>query len=246
MYTRIFRAVALVAILSLSSTSVFAQRRTPLIAVSADIVEIAGNTRNTLGFAWNTMFDFSESTISGVLKIGEFQRTTALATTLNLLETEGKSQMLSNPKILAKSGAQAQFLSGGQVPIPYVNREGVGADMKKYGVILETVPFLPDERKDEVELQVSLEVSNPDYSRATVINGTTVPSITTRQLSTHVVLKSGETLVLSGIKQTSREYSVAKVPFLGYIPLIGLLFTTRDITEEQRSLFIFITVEVVR
>ena len=58
-------------------------------------------------------------------------------------------------------------------------------------------------------------------------------------------LNSGETLVIGGLKSSNRNVSETRVPILGHIPLIGLLFKYKDVTEEQRSLFLFITVEVV-
>ena len=77
------------------------------------------------------------------------------------------------------------------------------------------------------------------------INGSTVPSMTKRFLRSEVELSSGETLVIGGLKSSTRSVAEDRVPILGKIPLIGLLFKNKDITEEQRSLFLFITVEIV-
>lgn len=217
-----------------------------MVAVSADIVEISGSIQKTRGFSWNQFFDFSEKTIPGIITVGDFERKTALAASLKLLETEGKAQMLSNPKIITKSGTQANFTVGGEIPVPYSNNQGVGAEFKKYGVILNVLPVVLTEKKDTVDVQIQLEVSNPNYSQTVVASGTTIPSMVTRQIQTEVELKSGETLVIGGLKSSSRDISKNRVPILGSIPLIGALFSSTDVVEKQSSLFLFVTFDIVK
>ena len=65
-------------------------------------------------------------------------------------------------------------------------------------------------------------------------------------MQTAVELKSGETLVIGGLKSSSKNVTKTRVPFFGHIPIIGLLFTTTDIVEQQTSLFLFITMEIVK
>ena len=217
-----------------------------MVAVSADIVEISGSIQKTRGFSWNQFFDFSEKTIPGIITVGDFERKTALAASLKLLETEGKAQMLSNPKIITNSGTQANFTVGGEIPVPYSNNQGVGAEFKKYGVILNVLPVVLTEKKDTVDVQIQLEVSNPNYSQTVVASGTTIPSMITRQIQTEVELKSGETLVIGGLKSSSRDVSKNRVPILGSLPLIGALFSSTDIVEKQSSLFLFVTFDIVK
>lgn len=227
------------------STNLFAAK-TKLVAVSADIVEIRGTLQRTVGFSWNDILEFQESEIPGMFSIGEFERKTALATTLRLLETEGKAQLLSNPKVIAKTGTTANFLAGGSIPVPYANSSGgIGADFKDYGIALNVLPTIIPERGNVIDVQLELELSRPDYSRPLVIAGTTIPSINSRKMSTHVELDSGETLVISGLKTSAKDTSYRRVPFLGRIPIIGALFTSKDTVEEQVSLFLFVTVEIV-
>ncbi|MEA3306268.1 MAG: type II and III secretion system protein family protein, partial [Elusimicrobiota bacterium] len=91
-----------------------------------------------------------------------------------------------------------------------------------------------------------LEVSNPDYSRPVSVSGTTIPSMITRQIQTEVELKNGDTLVIGGLKKSTRNISKNRVPVLGSIPLIGRLFSSTDIVEEQSSLFLFVTFEIIK
>ncbi len=218
----------------------------PMVAVSADIVEISGSIQKTRGFSWNQFFDFSEKSIPGIITLGDFERKTQLTASLKLLETEGKAQILSNPKVITKSGTQANFTVGGEIPVPYSNNQGVGAEFKKFGVILVVLPVVLVEKKDTVDVQIQLEVSNPDYSKPVVTSGTTIPSMVTRQIQTEVQLKSGETLVIGGLKQSKRNISKNRVPILGSLPLIGALFSSTDVVEEQSSLFLFVTFDIIK
>jgi len=217
-----------------------------MVAVSADIVEISGSIQKTRGFSWNQFFDFSEKTVPGIITLGDFERKTQLAASLKLLETEGKAQMLSNPKIITKSGTQANFTVGGEIPVPYSNNQGVGAEFKKFGVILNVLPVILTEKKDTVDVQIQLEVSNPDYSKPVIASGTTIPSMITRQIQTEVELKSGETLVIGGLKRSNRNVSKNRVPILGSLPLIGALFSSTDVVEDDLSLFLFVTFDIIK
>lgn len=236
------------------SPRVWAQAASPtpedsLIAVSADIVEISGSVSDNKGFIWGplqTGIVFGEKAIPGIYKIGDFARTTALQTSLKMLETEGKAQLLSNPKVVVIAGQQANFVVGGDQPYPVTNNQGVGVEFKKFGVILNILPVINPNKKDTIRAEAQLEVSNPDFSKPVTVGNTSVPSIVTRQVQTSVELKSGETLVIGGLKSSTKNMTKTRIPYLGRIPLLGLLFTTTDVVETQQSLFLFITMEVVK
>jgi len=236
----------LLALSALLLPAAAAAQSSQMVAVSADIVEISGSVQKTRGFSWNQFFDFTESSIPGIITLGDFERKTQLSASLKLLETEGKAQMLSNPKVITKSGTQANFTVGGEIPVPYSNNQGVGAEFKKFGVILVVLPVVLTEKKDTVDVQIQLEVSNPDYSKPVIASGTTIPSMITRQIQTEVELKSGETLVIGGLKRSNRNVSKNRVPILGSLPLIGALFSSTDIVEEQSSLFLFVTFDIIK
>ena len=234
-----------VLLLGLLAPSFAHAKKTRLVAVSADVVEISGTMQSVKGFSWNQLFDFEEASIPGILSLGELERKTAVTTRLRLMETEGRAQVLSNPKIATSSGNSAKITVGGKVPIPIVNNQGVGSQLEEYGILLNVLPTIIPERNNIIDLQVQRSVSTVDYSRTVVIGTATAPSFTNRDVETHVEINSGETLVIGGLKSSMRNVSEDRVPFLGRLPLIGLLFKSKDVTEEQRSLFLFITVEIV-
>ena len=246
---RQLKAALLSACALLGASVARAQPEDSLIAVSADIVEISGSVSRDAGFVWGpfqTGINFVEKEIPGIYRLGDFARQTALQTSLRLLETEGKAQLLSNPKVIVQALSQANFVVGGENPYPVTNNQGVGVEFKKFGVILNVLPLINPNKKDTIRAEMQLEVSNPDFSKPVQVGNTSVPAITTRQLQTVVELKSGETLVLGGLKSSTKNVSKSRVPFLGHIPIIGLLFTSTSVVEEQKSLFLFITMEIVK
>ncbi|MBI5631041.1 MAG: type II and III secretion system protein [Elusimicrobia bacterium] len=237
-------------ILALLAPGLCAQPEDSLIAISADIVEIAGSNQRDVGFVWGpfqTGINFAEQQIPGIYTIGDFARQTALQASLKMLETEGKAQLLSNPKVIVQAGADAaSFIVGDKLPFPVCGNQGCTAEFKDAGTILNIAPVINPNKKETIRATFQLEVSNPDFSKAVQIGNATVPTIVTRQLQSTVELKSGETLVIGGLKSSRKNVSKTRVPFLGRIPILGLLFTTTSIIEEQKSLFLFITMEIVK
>ncbi len=243
-------ATAVVGLAAGLSARARAQADDSLIAVSADVVEISGSYQENLGFTWTplqTGVNFGEKSIPGIIKVGDFARTTALQTSLQMLETEGKAQLLSNPKVIVQAQSQANFVVGGEQPYPAANGNGtVTTDFKKFGVILNVVPVINPNKKDTIRAEMQLEVSNMNFSQTVQVGNTTVPSVVTRQIQTAVEVKSGDTLVIGGLKSSTKNVSTTRIPYIGAIPVIGWLFTTKSVTESQESLFLFITMEIVK
>jgi pilus assembly protein CpaC len=243
---RVFLALALL----LSGVPLRAQPEDSLVAISADIVEISGSDSTTMGLTWGSFssgINFAEKSIPGLIKIGDFARTTALQASLQLLETEGKAQTLSNPKVIVQAQSQANFVVGGEQPYPVTGATGsVGVELKKYGVILNVMPVINPNKKDTIRAELQLEVSAPDFSKTVQVGNTAVPSFDTRQIQTSVEVKSGETLVLGGLKSSTKNVTTTRIPYLGRIPILGLLFTSKNVVATQTSLFIFITMEIVK
>lgn len=221
---------------------------TQMVAVSADIVEISGSSSLEFGFRWNEILEFGEKSVPGIIKTGDFQRKTALATTFRALQSEGKAQLLANPKIVAKSGTQAQFNVGGKIPYPVVNAQQVSTEFKDYGVVLNVAPTVLEDKdkKDLINVHVQVQVSNPDFGNSITVGNTAVPSLVSRSAETEVELRDGDTIVIGGLKQSKKSIAKSGIPFLRRIPLIGFLFGNFTTKEEQSSLFLFLTIEIVK
>ncbi len=221
-----------------------------LIAVSCDIVEISGSLSRDVGFTWGpfqTGINFFEKSIPGLYTVGDFARQTALQTSLRMLESEGKAQILSNPKVIVQDGAEADFNVGSEIPYPVVNNQGVGTEPQKAFTTLSVLPVIDQGKKEPtIAAELQVEVSNFDFSQTFQVGQALLPTKNTRQMKTRVEVKSGETLVLGGFKSSSKTIAKGRVPYIGRIPLLGLLFTTTSVQETQTSLFLFITMEVVK
>lgn len=163
---------------------------------------------------------------------------------LKALETKGDIRTLANPSLLATSGQKATFLAGGEFAYQVV--VGVGANamasvsFKEFGVRLEFTPTVLE--NGSIELKVAPEVSEPDYTRS--VNG--VPPLNSRKASTVVTLKDREYLVIGGLKDTRTNKIHRRIPVLGSIPVLGILFRYERDETSTRDLLVVLSPEIVQ
>jgi pilus assembly protein CpaC len=168
--------------------------------------------------------------------------------TLRILEENGSARTLASPNLVAVSGDSAAFLAGGEFPIPVPQSSAgqastVTIDWKEYGVRLGFLPTVLDDGR--IRLNVSPEISAPDYSQGIQLSGYIVPGIVTRRISTTVELKPGDVLVIGGVKQTENSVRIQKVPILGDIPLVRTFFRYKRTTAISRDLLIVVSPEMI-
>ncbi len=168
--------------------------------------------------------------------------------TIAALQTQGISQVLAEPNIVAMDGKEASFLAGGEFPYPTVQgtSSGSGAitiSFKEYGIRLNFIPtIMPN---GNIRLQVAPEVSTLDFGDAVEIGGFTVPAITTRKVNTEVELGDGETFVIGGLLDNNETESFEKIPFLGDIPILGKFFQSKSTNRTNTELIVLVTPEMV-
>ena len=178
--------------------------------------------------------------IGKALNIGGFFRTITLAPTLNLILTSGHAKLLSSPDLLTLPGHEATFLVGGQIPIPVA--QGLGAvsiTYKDFGVQLKVTPTLLAD--GAVETLITPVVSNLDFSDGVTLGGYVVPALKTSQLSTDVITKAGESIVLGGLLQRIEQRNINKIPFLGDLPILGPLFRSTSYQLQQSDVVFVMT-----
>ena len=160
---------------------------------------------------------------------------------LEALETEGLVRTLAEPNLTALSGQTADFLAGGQFPVPVRDDEGnVTVQFQPFGIEVEFTPTVVD---DIINLAMSSTVSSIDTS----IPGTgTVPGLRTREASTTVELRDGESFAIAGLLQDDFRDQIGQVPWLGDIPILGALFRSTSYQREQSELVIIVTAHLVR
>lgn len=191
-------------------------------------------------------FPFVEATtpIGGAFTIQPFYRTTTLAPTLNLLMTEGHARILSSPDLVTTPGNKATFLVGGQIPV--VTSTGLGqvnVTYQNYGVQLNVTPTILG--NGSIEAVVAPTVSALDYSDAVIVSGFQIPALTVSQLSTDVVTRPGESILLGGLVKRLTQKTVTKIPLLSDIPILGHLFTDTAYQSSQSDVVFVMTPEIV-
>ncbi len=165
--------------------------------------------------------------------------TTSIFSRLNFLETNGKASTLAQPELLARSGSEANFSVGGELPIVFTNNDGPQVVFKPYGVSVKMTPLV--NRKNEIVLKLKAEVSSVDKTN-TVLN---VPGLKTTNASTTINAYDGRTIAIAGLLSVTKGNDNAKIPYLGGLPIIGNLFKTKGKTFSKRELVFLITPELV-
>jgi len=163
---------------------------------------------------------------------------------LRALEQKGLIKSLARPNLIAASGASANFLVGGEFPVPIVTRDTVTIVFKPFGIRLDFTPTLND--LGSINLKITPEVSDLDFENAVVISGFRIPALRTRRASTIVDLKPGQSLAIGGLISIDDRKSISKFPILGDIPVLGALFRSTNFIRNETDLIILVTPEIVK
>ncbi|MEW6749875.1 MAG: pilus assembly protein N-terminal domain-containing protein [Candidatus Latescibacterota bacterium] len=167
---------------------------------------------------------------------------------VHALQERGQLKLLATPRLLSLSGQKASFLSGGEIPIPIASTS-IGALQqitiywKEYGVKLSFTPTVID--SNLISLEIQPEVSSLDYANAVTIAGFSIPAMLTRKASAMVELHSGEAILLGGLIADEELVSRRRVPILGRVPLLGLLFTRKETSRRQNELVFVVSPRIV-
>src|SRR5258706_11144589 len=163
---------------------------------------------------------------------------------LSAAQNEGKSETISSPRIITANQKQATIMQG--VEIPYQESASSGAtttQFKNAVLSLKVTPLITPDNRVVLDLDVADDSVGQQVTSAT---GVSVPSIDTRQIITQVLVNDGQTVVLGGILDTTKSRSANKVPWLGYLPVIGNLFKSTTNINNKTELLIFITPKILR
>jgi type IV pilus assembly protein PilQ len=163
---------------------------------------------------------------------------------LSAAQAEGRGEIISSPRVITANQKEASIEQG--VEIPYQESASSGAtsiQFKKAVLALKVTPQItPDNR-----IILDLNVKKDSVGAITVASGgVQVPSIDTREITTQVLVNDGQTVVLGGILETERRDTQKKVPYLGDIPGLGLLFKTTTKVSNKDELLIFVTPKILR
>ena len=237
----------------------------------AEVNRQIGNTLGVSGFGFNDDGDFGAAVGSGAgasQGSGTFFLDTitdsfgvfgalfdlgdvSIDAYLDTLERNGMSRTLAEPTLVALSGESANFLAGGEFPVPVSQSSGTGDGgnaitvlFKPFGVSLAFTPTVLG--NDVINLVVEPEVSSIDPSASVTVNGLTVPGLQTRRARTTLEVRDGESFAIAGLLRDETQATTNQLPLLGSLPIIGSLFRSTSYQRGETELLIVVTPRLVQ
>ena len=153
---------------------------------------------------------------------------------IQALVTQNKAKILSRPSITTMSGEEATIQVGGEIPYTTRSSDGWSTVFKNYGIILQLKPIVDSENR--ITSSVHAEVSN--------MSGESVdgqPILDRRRADSVITVRSGATMVIGGLMDSSEQKTINKFPFLGDIPIIGEFFKYTSKSKDKQELIILVT-----
>lgn len=239
---------------------------TPQVMIEARIVETSRQFIQDFGVVWgfNAIADASRGTSTPLrfphnasvqyglnlpsagsastlaFKFGNILDSFTLDIALDALETEGRGRILSSPKIATQNNERAEIEQGVRIPVVNTTATEINVEFVSASLRLAVTPQITAE--GTVILDVQVENNSPDF----VNSVGDVPAINTQRAQTKVLIADGGTTVIGGIFTVNEGQSETGVPWFRKIPVFGWLFKTRNITNENRELLIFITPKIMK
>lgn len=181
------------------------------------------------------------STFGGIARLGGVD----IAGAIDASENNGHVTILAEPNLTSLSGETANFLAGGEFPVPVSQTLGqVTIEYKSYGVGLAFTPFVLEDGR--ISLRVRPEVSELSTEGSIRLNGYDVPALTTRRAETTVELGSGQSFMIAGLLRNTSTNTIDRTPFLGSLPIIGALFRSTRFRRAETELVIIVTPYLVQ
>lgn len=176
---------------------------------------------------------------------------TGLNIQIDALEREGLVHTLAQPNLVALSGETANFLAGGEFPVPVSASASSGSglptvsiEFKQFGVSLAFTPTVLQDGL--INLVVAPEVSELDQAAGVILNGFNIPGLKVRRAKTSLELRDGQSFAIAGLIQSDFTDTVRRIPLLGNVPIIGALFRSTNFKRNETELVIVVTPRIVR
>lgn len=164
---------------------------------------------------------------------------------LRALEEKGVIRTLAEPNLVALSGDTASFLAGGEFPIPVASRDNeVTVEFKKFGVSLDFTPTVLGDGL--VNLRVRPEVSALDRGNGIRASNIDIPGVSVRRADTTVELHDGQAFAIAGLLQNNYSNDVRQTPWVGNVPVLGALFSSKRYQRNETELVIIVTPRLVQ
>lgn len=179
----------------------------------------------------------------GVGGAGFTTGSTNLNSALEALESNGLLKVLAEPNLVALSGENAEFLAGGEFPVPVSQGTSGGTNVtieyRSFGVAIQFTPYVLSPNRIRVSVQP--EVSELSNEGAVKLNGFEVPGLTTRRAKTTVELAPGESFMIAGLISDKMQSQIQQLPGAGEVPILGALFRSSAYKRNETELVIAVT-----
>jgi len=222
------------------------------VSIKAEIVEINKGALKELGVDWgNYTFNKDGEVVflePGIFRLGQERHSPGgkpnglfpIYARIKALENQNQAKVLSSPTLLALSGQKANFLVGGEIPVPIAADDGkVQVDWKEYGVKLDVEPVV--DQLGNITAKIKTEASSLDYTNAIKVSELVIPALKSRRVETQIQLEDGGSLAIGGLIQREEAKVVQKIPLLGDLPILGKLFRSEKFVTGETELVILVT-----
>ena len=192
-----------------------------------------------------TNYDFTSNPAQTALQAAGSLFGLDIGAAFDLSEKLGLVTTLSAPNLTALSGETADFLAGGEFPIPVSQGLGTTAiEYRNFGVSLSYTPTVLSNGR--ISIRVRPEVSELSTQGSVVLNGFEIPALTIRRAETTVELGSGQSFMIAGLMSNNAQTTIDKAPGLGDVPILGNLFRSRSFRKGETELVIVVTPYLVK
>ncbi|MGP8307466.1 type II and III secretion system protein family protein [Vibrio sp. YIC-376] len=178
--------------------------------------------------------------------LGSFIDSNTLFTfALDIAKQNGVAKVLAEPSLTALSGTKAEFVAGGEFPIPVPNEDGITIEYKEYGVTLDFIPYILSDKKINLKLNVSVsELATSGvvtYSVGDTNAAYYIPPLTTRSAGSTLELADGQTMGIAGLLSENARNTNDGLPGVSDLPILGRLFKSEQFTSGETELVILVT-----
>jgi type IV pilus assembly protein PilQ len=162
---------------------------------------------------------------------------------LTALQLEGKSEVISSPRVITANAQKATIKQGTEIPYEQSTSSGATSISFQNAVLsLDVTPQITPDGRIIMDLVVHDDTVGENVPTG---QGGSVPSIDTKEIDTQVLVDNGQTVVLGGVYTQSVTSTISKVPMLGDIPVLGYLFRNSQVTNDKTELLVFITPKIL-
>jgi pilus assembly protein CpaC len=185
-------------------------------------------------------------TISDALNIFAFRPDLNFAAFIKALQSQNVLQILAEPNLVTSNGKEANFVVGGEFPVPILqgggNSGAVTVQFREFGIRLWFTPQITQNKT--IKIYIKQEVSTLDLANGVQFNGFTIPALSTRKAETNVELGEGQTFVVAGLVDNRESELFTKLPIISSIPILGALFKSKEEKKTNSELILMITPEI--